>query len=332
MSLDVKGERKMGKYSVSLSKIIKSEGYESIYVPKDPDEITISSMEVYRPSLLLASYDNNFSPERIQFIGNSECKFLSDMTEENREAAIERLMSKCPVAVVFSVVMEREFIDRFVPYAKTYGVPLLKSNDETSFATASLVSYLNVELAERETRHGVLVEVSGEGVLIIGDSGVGKSENVVELIKRGHRLVADDAVEVRKVSKKTLVGSAPDNIRHFIELRGVGIIDARRLFGMGAVKMTTKIDLVVELEAWDETKAYERMGINEETINILGINVPLCTVPVSPGRNLAIIIEVAAINNRQKKMGYNSAKELLFNLGMLEDSENKENQLDIWHT
>lgn len=322
----------MGKYSVSLSKIIKSEGYEAIYMPKDPDEIMISTMEVYRPSLLLASYDNNFSPERIQFIGNSECKFLADMTEEAREAAIERLMCKSPIAIVFSVVMEREFIEHFIPYAKTYGVPLLKSNDETSFATASLVSYLNVELAERETRHGVLVEVSGEGVLIIGDSGVGKSENVVELIKRGHRLVADDAVEVRKVSKKTLVGSAPDNIRHFIELRGVGIIDARRLFGMGAVKMTTKIDLVVELEAWDETKAYERMGINEETINILGINVPLCTVPVSPGRNLAIIIEVAAINNRQKKMGYNSAKELLFNLGMLEDSENKENQLDIWHT
>ncbi len=322
----------MGKYSVSLSKIIKSEGYEAIYLPKDPDEIMISTMEVYRPSLLLASYDDNFSPERIQFIGNSECKFLADMTEDNREAALERLMSKSPVAIVFSVVMEREFIEHFIPYAKTYGVPLLKSNDETSFATASLVSYLNVELAERETRHGVLVEVSGEGVLIIGDSGVGKSENVVELIKRGHRLVADDAVEVRKVSKKTLVGSAPDNIRHFIELRGVGIIDARRLFGMGAVKMTTKIDLVVELEAWDETKAYERMGINEETINILGINVPLCIVPVSPGRNLAIIIEVAAINNRQKKMGYNSAKELLFNLGMLEDSENKENQLDIWHT
>lgn len=322
----------MGKYSVSLSKIIKSEGYEAIYLPKDPDEIMITTMEVYRPSLLLASYDNNFSPERIQFIGNSECKFLADMTEKDSDAAIERLMSKKPVAVVFSVVMQREFIDRFIPYAKTYGVPILRSNDETSFATASLVSYLNVELAERETRHGVLVEVSGEGVLIIGDSGVGKSENVVELIKRGHRLVADDAVEVRKVSKKTLVGSAPDNIRHFIELRGVGIIDARRLFGMGAVKMTTKIDLVVELEAWDETKAYERMGINEDTINILGINVPLCTVPVSPGRNLAIIIEVAAINNRQKKMGYNSAKELLFNLGMLEDSENKENQLDIWHT
>ena len=332
MTLLLKGAGKMGKYSVSLSKIIKSEGYEVVCMPKNPEEVLISSMEVYRPSLLLASYDKNFSPERIQFIGNSEYIFLKDKTPKEREEAILRLMKAKPIAVVFSVILPKEFIEEFIPAAKKYGVPLLQSNDETSFANASLVSYLNVELAERETRHGVLVEVSGEGVLIMGDSGVGKSENVVELIKRGHRLVADDAVEIRKVSKKTLVGTAPDNIRHFIELRGVGIIDARRLFGMGAVKMTTKIDLVVELEAWDESKVYERMGINDETINILGIDVPLCTVPVSPGRNLAIIIEVAAINNRQKKMGYNSAKELLHNLGMLEDSENREKELDIWHS
>lgn len=320
------------KYSVSLEKIIKSEGYEPLYLPKPADEILISTMEVYRPSLILTSYDENFSPERIQFIGNSESIFLSNLDEKARSTSIERFMSKKPVAVVFSVMLSDEMIDNFRSFAKTYGVALLKSTDETSYSIASLVSYLNVELAERETRHGVLVEVSGEGILIIGDSGVGKSENVVELIKRGHRLVADDAVEIRKVSKKTLVGSAPDNIRHFIELRGVGIIDARRLFGMGAVKMTTKIDLVVELEAWDETKAYERMGINDETINILGINVPLCTVPVSPGRNLAIIIEVAAINNRQKKMGFNSAKELLYNLGMVDENENNEDELDIWHT
>lgn len=322
-----------GKYSVSLEKIIRSEGYESIYMPKSPSEIMITSMEVYRPSLILASYDKNFSPERIQFIGNSESLYLADLDEKQRNESIERLMSERPIAIVFSVMIDEKIINSFLPYAKTYEIPLLKSHEEVSFSTASLVSYLNVELAERETRHGVLVEVSGEGILIIGDSGVGKSENVVELIKRGHRLVADDAVEIRKVSRKTLVGSAPDNIRHFIELRGVGIIDARRLYGMSAVKMTTKIDLVVELEAWDETKAYERMGINDETINILGINVPLCTVPVSPGRNLAIIIEVAAINNRQKKMGYNSAKELLYNLGMLEEGENNNTtDLDIWHT
>lgn len=320
------------KYSVSLEKIIKSEGYNIIYMPMEPSEILVSTMEVYRPSLILATEDKNFSAERIQFIGNSETIFLSGVTEEKRNAGIERLMSKSPKALIFSVKCTEEQIGWFMSYAEKYQVPLLQSNDETSFATSSLVSYLNVELCERETRHGVLVEVSGEGVLIMGDSGVGKSENVVELIKRGHRLVADDAVEIRKVSKKTLVGSAPDNIRHFIELRGVGIIDARRLFGMGAVKPTSKIDLVVELEPWDETKAYERMGINDETIDILGINVPLCTVPVSPGRNLAIIIEVAAINNRQKKMGYNSAKELLYSLGMLEENENNEDSLDIWHT
>ncbi|MDD6808153.1 MAG: HPr(Ser) kinase/phosphatase [Oscillospiraceae bacterium] len=320
------------KYSVSLEKIIKSEGYNIVYMPCEPSEILISTMEVYRPSLILATEDKNFSPERIQFVGNSETIFLSGENEERREAGIKRLMSKSPKAIIFSVKCTEEQIDWFLPYAKEFNVPLLQSNDETSFSTSSLVSYLNVELCERETRHGVLVEVAGEGVLIMGDSGVGKSENVVELIKRGHRLVADDAVEIRKVSKKTLVGSAPDNIRHFIELRGVGIIDARRLFGMGAIKATSKIDLVVELEPWDETKAYERMGINDETIDILGIKVPLCTVPVSPGRNLAIIIEVAALNNRQKKMGYNSAKELLFNLGMLDDNENHENELDIWHT
>ncbi len=324
----------MGKYSVPLKKIIKAEGYSEIYMPKSPEEILVTAMEVYRPSLLLARADENFTPERIQFIGNSESIYLLGLpNDEIRDECIDRLMSKRPVAIVFSCAIQERLIGMFKAIAEQYEVPLLQSKDETSFAVSSLVSYLNVELAERETRHGVLVEVSGEGVLIIGDSGVGKSENVVELIKRGHRLVADDAVEIRKVSKRTLVGSAPDNIRHFIELRGVGIIDARRLFGMGAVKNTTRIDLVVELEAWDETKAYERMGINEDTINILGINVPLCTVPVSPGRNLAIIIEVAAINNRQKKMGYNSAKELLANLGMLEDAEsNQAEELDIWHT
>lgn len=323
----------MGKYSVPLSKIIKAEGYKELYMPKPAEEILVSKMEVSRPALILARSDANFQADRIQFIGNSESMYLMGIPKvEIRDDCIDRLMSKHPVAIVFSSSIGEDVLGVFKPVAEKYEVPLLQSVDETSFAVSSLVSYLNVELAERETRHGVLVEVSGEGVLIIGDSGVGKSENVVELIKRGHRLVADDAVEIRRVSKRSLVGSAPDNIRHFIELRGVGIIDARRLFGMGAVKNTTRIDLVVELESWDETKAYERMGINEESINILGINVPLCTVPVSPGRNLAIIIEVAAINNRQKKMGHNSAKELLASLGMLEEEDVPKEELDIWHT
>ncbi len=321
------------KYSVTLSKVIDAEGYSILYMPTPPEEIMVTCIEVSRPALMLARNDINFSPERIQFIGNSEMLYLQNLPRNDlMHDCINRLMSAKPLAIVFSVRITPEFISIFMPYAEKYSIPLLKSEDESSFAISSLVSYLNVELAERESRHGVLVEVFGEGVLITGDSGVGKSENVVELINRGHRLVADDSVEIRKVSKKTLVGSAPDNIRHFIELRGVGIIDARRLFGMKSVKNTSRIDLVVDLEAWDETKAYERMGIDDEEIDILGVKVPLCTVPVSPGRNIAIIIEVAAINNRQKKMGYNSAKELLSNLGMLEEeNDNTPTDLDVWH-
>ena len=180
---------------------------------------------------------------------------------------------------------------------------------------------LNIELAPRVTRHGVLVEVYGEGILLLGESGVGKSEAAIELIKRGHRLIADDAVEIRKVSKKTLVGSSPENIRHFMELRGVGIINARRLFGIGAVKVTEKINMVVQLELWDSSKVYDRMGMDDEYMDILGIDVPSLTIPIKPGRNLAIIIEIAAMNNRQKRMGYNAAQELLEKLGMIDSGE-----------
>ena len=192
---------------------------------------------------------------------------------------------------------------------------------------AALVSYVNVELAPRITRHGVLVEVYGEGIFLVGDSGVGKSETAIELIKRGHRLIADDAVEIRRVSAKSLVGTSPENIRHFIELRGIGIINARRIFGMGAVKVTEKIDMVISLEQWDSSKNYDRMGLENDYTEILGIRVPILTIPVKPGRNLAVIIEVAAMNNRQKKMGYNAAQELLSSLGldsaMLEPTEKK---------
>lgn len=322
-----------GKYSVPLSKIIQSEQFEPVYLPTDAEEILITSMEVNRPGLILASFDNNFLPERIELLGHSEYLFLQDLDDAARKESIERLLSEHPAALVFSIDVPVEFIEeQFLEAAKTYEVPLLKAYQETSFVSSSLVSYLNVELAERETVHGVLVEVSGEGVLIMGESGVGKSETVVELIKRGNRLVADDAVEIRKVSQKTLVGSAPVNIRHFMELRGIGIIDARRLFGMGAVKMTEKINLVVMLEPWDENRAYERMGLADETMDILGIKVPMYTVPVNPGRNLAIIIEVAAMNYRLKQMGHNSAKDLLSGLGMEEDAANVQvADVDIWH-
>ena len=184
---------------------------------------------------------------------------------------------------------------------------------------SALITYLNTELAPRITRHGVLIEVSGEGVLLLGDSGVGKSETAVELIKRGHRLIADDAVEIRRVSKNNLVGSAPDNIRHFIEIRGIGIINAGKIFGMGAVKLSEKIDMVIQLEQWDSSKVYDRMGLDEEYVDILDVKVPMTVIPVKPGRNLAIIVEIAAMNNRQKKMGYSAAQELLVQLGMEND-------------
>lgn len=322
-----------GKYSVPLSKIIRAQHLTPVYLPREAEEILIYSMEVNRPGLILARHDNNFMAERIEILGNSEFLYLRELEPDIRKESIERLLKEQPAACIFSVDFTEEVSKDFLPLAEQYEVPLLQSEQDTSFIMSALVSYLNVELAERQTLHGVLVEVSGEGVLIMGESGVGKSETVVELIKRGNRLVADDAVEIRRVSKTTLVGSAPENIRHFMELRGIGIIDARRVFGMGAVKMTERIDLVINLEPWDDTKAYERMGLADETMDILGLEVPMYTVPVNPGRNLAIIIEVAAINFRLKKMGYNSAKELLEGLGMTEDADDIYiNDVDAWHS
>jgi HPr kinase/phosphorylase len=214
--------------------------------------------------------------------------------------------------------------------AGKYGVPLLRSKEGTSGFMAALIAFLNLHLAQRITRHGVLIEVYGEGMLILGESGVGKSEVAVELIKRGHRLVADDAVEIRRVSNISLVGSSPENIRHFLEIRGIGIVNARRLFGMGAVKVTEKIDLIVELEAWDSEKVYDRMGLSNEFTSIMGVKVPCATIPVKPGRNLAVILEVAAMNNRQKKMGYNAAQELLDNLGLDVDKQDTIKKWDIY--
>jgi HPr kinase/phosphorylase len=217
-----------------------------------------------------------------------------------------------------ALIISRElpYFPEMVTLAQKYEVPLLRCKDSTSSFMAALIAFLNLHLAPRITRHGVLIEVYGEGMLILGESGVGKSETAVELVKRGHRLIADDAVLIKKVSGKTLVGQAPENIRHFLELRGIGIVNARRIFGMGSIKMTEKIDMVINLEPWDSNKTYDRMGIEEEFTEIIGIKIPSLTIPVKPGRNLAVILEVAAMNNRQKKMGYNAAQELMDNLGM----------------
>ena len=201
-------------------------------------------------------------------------------------------------------------------FAKEFGVPVLSSPISTTEFMANIIGSLSVSLAQRITRHGVFVEIYGEGVLILGDSGIGKSETAIELVKRGHRLIADDAVEIKKVSNKTLVGTAPEIIRHYIELRGIGIVDVHRIFGMGSVKLSEKIDLVVELEQWDDHKDYDRFGLDTEYINIMGIKVTKLTIPITPGRNLAVILEIAAMNHRQKKMGYNTAEE--FNKRLME--------------
>lgn len=301
-------------YSVSLEKIIAAHNLEIIYLPKPANEILITTNEVNRPGIVMTGYTDYFDADRVQILGWTEFGFLLNMEPEKRRRALQYWLALHPAAAV--VTRGLDIPDYFVEECKAHQVPLLRTQEETSPFLATLIAYLNAELAPRITRHGVLVEVYGEGILITGDSGVGKSETAIELVKRGHRLIADDAVELKRASNKTLVGSAPENIRHFIELRGVGIINARRIFGMGAVKQTEKVDMIIHLENWDGSKVYDRMGMANEFGDILGVEIPLITIPVKPGRNLAVIIEVAAMNNRQKKLGYNATHELLTNLGM----------------
>ena len=301
-------------YTIPLSKIIHELQLETAFLPKSADDILIQSRDVVRPGMELNGYHEYFDPNRIAVLGRAEMYMLESLKPERRAMALDSYLSLKPPAVIVARGIDPG--KDFMEIAETYHVPVLRTTESTSNVVASLVAYLNVELAPRITRHGVLVEVYGEGSLRVGDSGVGKSETAIELIKRGHRLIADDAVEIRRVSSKSLVGQSPENIRHFIELRGIGIINARRIFGMGAVKLQEKIDMCINLEIWDATKVYDRMGMDSEYTEILGIKVPVMTIPVKPGRNLAIIIEVAAMNNRQKKMGYNAAYELLSALGM----------------
>ena len=302
------------EYTIALAKVIKELGLSEVYLPRSADEILIKSRDANRPGVELNGYCEYFDPNRITILGRSEIEMLKSFGKQRKAEAIDHFFALHPPTVIVARGIESS--EDMLAAAKKYDIPLLSSRDSTSNVVADLVSLLNVELAPRITRHGVLIEVYGEGILLVGDSGVGKSETAIELIKRGHRLIADDAVEIRRVSSKSLVGQAPENIRHFIELRGIGIINARRIFGMGAVKLSEKIDMCINMEIWDATKVYDRMGIDSEYTEILGIRVPVMTIPVKPGRNLAVIIEVAAMNNRQKKMGYNAAQELLSSLGM----------------
>lgn len=295
-------------YSITLDKLMKELQFEEIYMPISPSEIKIVNREVNRPGLALAGFLTVFEPSRIQVIGRAEMQYLYEIGRDVADARLDSFFAQKPVAVI--ITTNFEVGDEILLPAKKHGVPILRTKEKTSPTMASLIASLNTHLANRITQHGVLVEVYGEGVLILGESGIGKSETAITLVERGHRLIADDAVEIKRVSAKTLVGSAPSLIKHYVELRGIGIIDVRRIYGMGAIKDTEKIDLIIHLEPWVEGKMYDRFGLEDQTYNILGIEIPSITVPVRPGRNLAIILEIAAMNHRQKKMGYNTAAEL----------------------
>ena len=291
--------------SVKLDTIIKEFKLETLYIGES--EITVNTSDVNRPGLPLTGFTELYQPNRLQIIGREEHTYLSELDPDTRYRNLDKFLAARPICVIMSSSLEPHA--EFLTLAQKYDVPLLRTAVRTSEFMASLISWLNVQTAPMFTRHGVMVEVYGIGILILGDSGIGKSETAIELVKRGHRLIADDAVEIRRVSSKTLVACAPELIRHYIELRGIGIVDVRRLFGIGSVKETEKVELVIKLEPWVEGKMYDRMGLQNDKMDIMGIEVPSLTIPVRPGRNLSVVIEVAAMNQRQKQMGYNTAEE-----------------------
>lgn len=295
-------------FSVTLAKIISEFQLEIVFSPPNLDSINIESADVNRSGLQLTGFLGHFDNHRIQIMGTVEVSYLSTLNADERRSRLDAFFARRFPCLV--VTRGLDIFPELLEVAAKHEIPLLRTSDETSRFLSGVIRYLNIQLAPRIIMHGVLIDVYGEGILILGESGIGKSEAAMELVNRGHRLIADDVVEVRKVSDKTLLANSPDIIRHFIEIRGIGILDVKNLYGVGAVKMQDNINLVINLEPWDKTKEYERLGLIEHTMEILDIKVPLLNIPVRPGRNLAIIVEVAAMNNRQKKMGYNAAQAL----------------------
>ena len=294
-------------YSVPLKHLVEEFKLEIAYASTDYESIRITVEDVARPGLQLAGFFDHYEPMRLQVMGNVEMSYVTKLEHSARAAIFDRLFSyKFPALLIARGIAPHP---EMLEMAKKYNITILQSRDATSAIVSSIITYLKTALAPRETRHGVLVEVYGEGILLTGDSGIGKSETAIELLKRGHRLIADDAVEIMKVSTNSLIGSAPELIRNYIELRGIGIINVAKLFGMGAVKSENEINLVVNIVHWNTHEVYDRLGLEEQYTEILGVKVPMNTIPVTPGRNLAVILEVAAMNNRQKKMGYNAALE-----------------------
>ncbi len=302
------------KPKVTLGEIIDEFSLEIAYLPEDGRDREVTIAEINRPGLAFTGYFEFFEPARIQLVGIVEMSYLLEMEQDHRRSILIEYFGRHPMAVILT--SGNKATENLIEIASYFDVPLLMTEKLTSEFMAAIIASLNVKLAPRITMHGVLVEVYGEGVLILGDSGIGKSETAIELVKRGHRLIADDAVVIKRVSAVSLVGTSPELIQYYIELRGIGIVDVRRIFGMGAVKQSEKIDMIIKLELWEMGKQYDRFGLDTEYTDILGIKIPTTTVPVRTGRNLAIIIEIAAMNNRQKKMGYNTPEE--FNKKLME--------------
>ena len=294
-------------YSIPVRTLVEKLGLEVVYASTDYQSIRLTVEDVARPGLQLAGYFDHFEPMRLQVMGNVEMSYISKLTPQERAVSYDRLFSYKFPALLISRNLEVDA--QCLAMAKKHNITLLRSPAATSTIVSTIISYLKGALAPRVTRHGVLVEVYGEGILLTGDSGIGKSEAAVELLKRGHRLIADDAVEIRKIDSDILVGTAPELIRNYIELRGIGIINVAKLFGMGAVRTENEINLVVNIVPWKTQQVYDRLGLEDQHTEILGVKIPMNTIPITPGRNLAMILEVAAMNNRQKKLGYNSALE-----------------------
>ena len=295
------------KGGVKLPELVEQLGMAVLNKGKDYETALVGIRDVNRPGLQLVGFFDYFDERRLQVIGMAETKMLESMTTEQRAESFSHLFEYDIPALVVS--RDLDVYPECLSMARKHQRTLLHTADTTVVFTTRVIEYLSRRLAPTITRHGVLLDIYGEGVMIIGDSGIGKSETAIELVKRGHRLVADDAVDIRLVSDR-LLGKAPELIRHYIELRGIGVIDLQQLFGMSAVKLESQIDLVVELERWQEDKFYDRFGLDEQTVDILGIKVPIVTIPVQPGRNLAVIVEVASMNNRSKKYGFNAAAKL----------------------
>ena len=294
-------------YSVPLTTLVREFHLEPAFLSTDYESIHLTVEDVARPGLQLAGYFDHFEPMRLQLMGNVEVSFVERFTPAERLVIFDRFFSYKPPALIMARNLPPD--PQCLEMAKKHNVTVLRSHRATSTVASTIITYLRAALAPRITRHGVLMEVYGEGLLLIGDSGIGKSEAALELLKRGHRLIADDAVEIRKITENSLSGTAPELIRDYIELRGIGIINVAKLFGMGAIRSENEINLVVNIVPWNSQEAYDRLGLEDQYMEILGVKVPMNTIPITPGRNLAVILEVAAMNNRQRKLGYTPAQE-----------------------